>query len=402
VRSWGTTRDTNANPFQKQLGVGRGEFQQAIGNLNVKIAELQTQGTSTQGILQDFTAIAQSRRTEVDSVFDKLIDDLETRRASLHQQIDAMVEKKSSLLNNQFHSGEQLKHTMEELRDRCGDWKAITNDSQCLMKLLESKKELTKVNQLFVSNRESFANLIPSGLSDHHPNLLIVPSVRPLIETYLPSTDDWKISQFGGVCDQKLSETSSILQRSSPDSTPVLNGAVMKLKILLRDTNGSKYAYTSSVKPITVSWRVRNLEQSTFTDLDIKCVRTIDGELEYSYTIPFFDHVIRCSVNGNELSESRLKIQLSSISEDMKCVFCQHANAVQAHALQSNATNQYRYGYNGRDDLFVQLKGSDKKYLGICSQHVPWIENGQMSRSYQLNVDKTPQKCNLAQPQGRK
>jgi hypothetical protein len=288
VRSWGTTRDTNANPFQKQLGVGRGEFQQAIGNLNVKIAELQTQGTSTQGILQDFTAIAQSRRTEVDSVFDKLIDDLETRRASLHQQIDAMVEKKSSLLNNQFHSGEQLKHTMEELRDRCGDWKAITNDSQCLMKLLESKKELTKVNQLFVSNRESFANLIPPGLSDHHPNLLNVPSVRPLIETYLPSTDDWKISQFGSVCDQKLSETSSILQRSSPDSAPVLNGEVMKLKILLRDTNGSKYAYTSSVKPITVSWRVVNLEQNTFTDLDIKCFRTIDGELEYSYTIPFF------------------------------------------------------------------------------------------------------------------
>jgi hypothetical protein len=48
--------------------VGRGEFQQAIENLTSKIAELQTQGNSTQGILQDFTAIAQSRRTEVDSV----------------------------------------------------------------------------------------------------------------------------------------------------------------------------------------------------------------------------------------------------------------------------------------------------------------------------------------------
>jgi uncharacterized protein YoaH (UPF0181 family) len=144
---------------------GRNQFQQAIGNLNSKIQQLATQGTSTQGIIQDFASIFISRRTEVDSVFDKLIDDLETRRASLHQQIDAMVEKKSSLLNNQLQSGERLKHSMEELRDRCTDWKEIANDSQCLVKLLESKKELAKVNQLFTSNRESFSNLIPSGLS---------------------------------------------------------------------------------------------------------------------------------------------------------------------------------------------------------------------------------------------
>jgi chromosome segregation ATPase len=98
-------------------------------------------------------------------VFDTLIDDLETRRASLHQQIDAMVEKKSSLLNNQFHSGETLKHTMEELRDRCNDWESITNDAQCMAKLLESKKELSNVNQLFFFNQESFSNLIPSGRS---------------------------------------------------------------------------------------------------------------------------------------------------------------------------------------------------------------------------------------------
>jgi hypothetical protein len=100
----------------------------------------------------------------VDSVFDKLIDDLETRRVSLHQQIDAMVEKKSSLLNNQFHSGESVKNSMEVLYSSFNDLNAITNDSQWLMKLLEVKKELTKVNQLFVSNRGSFSNLIPSGV----------------------------------------------------------------------------------------------------------------------------------------------------------------------------------------------------------------------------------------------
>jgi hypothetical protein len=144
--------------------VGREEFQQVIEDLSSKIAELQTQGTSTQGVLQDFSAIAQSRRTEVDSVFDKLIDDLETRRVSLHQQIDAMVEKKSSLLNNQFHSGESVKNSMEVLYSSFNDLNAITNDSQWLMKLLEVKKELTKVNQLFVSNRGSFSNLIPSGV----------------------------------------------------------------------------------------------------------------------------------------------------------------------------------------------------------------------------------------------
>jgi hypothetical protein len=147
---------------------GREQFQQMIGNLNVKISKLATQGSSTQAIIQDFSSLVQSQTTLVDTVFDKLIDDLETRRASLRQEINLLVEQKSSLLNNQLQSEERLKSSMEVLRESCNDSLAIANDSQCLLKLLESKIELKEMEQLFDSNCESFANLVPSGQwSDH-------------------------------------------------------------------------------------------------------------------------------------------------------------------------------------------------------------------------------------------
>jgi hypothetical protein len=222
-------------------------------------------------------------------------------------------------------------------------------------------------------------------------------SVRPVIETFLPPTDDWKISEFGGICDQKLSETTSILQRLTPSSTPVLNGGVMKLKLLLRDAYGLKYLRTSAVKPIVVSWRVVNLEKKSQTNLVIKHDRTIGDELEFSYTVPFFDHEIICFVNGKELIGLPLTIQLTSISEKLKCVFCQRStNAIEAFLCNNN--NPFaQFMTPSANSLLVKFRvgGSEKLYGGLCTQHLPCLD--QNNNAFLWDADKTPQKCNLCQ-----
>jgi hypothetical protein len=111
-------------------------------------------------VIEEYSSLLCSRRAQVDDVFDKLIRDLETRRDILHQRINEMGEKESSLLNNQLQSEGQLKQSMEELRENCSDWVGSVNDAQCLMKLLESKSEVARVNQLFGTNRESSSHIL--------------------------------------------------------------------------------------------------------------------------------------------------------------------------------------------------------------------------------------------------
>jgi chromosome segregation ATPase len=143
---------------------GREEFKQTVEELTTKIAELSLQGASTQGVVEEYSSLVQSRKQMVDKCFEKLIQELESRRASLHQRIREIAEKESSLLNNQFQCGERLKESMEALRGYCNDWVGSVNDSQCLMKLLEAKSEIAKVNELYVANLKSSSEIL-SGLS---------------------------------------------------------------------------------------------------------------------------------------------------------------------------------------------------------------------------------------------
>jgi hypothetical protein len=143
--------------------VGREEFQHIIVNLTEKLSDLATQASSTQGIIEDFSSLVQSQTALVDGVFDKLIDDLQTRRSYLHQKIRTMAENKSSYLKNQAQSEERLRLSLEVLRESCNASFEIANDSQCLSKLLDLNAEFEKVDELYDSNLESFAQLVPSG-----------------------------------------------------------------------------------------------------------------------------------------------------------------------------------------------------------------------------------------------
>jgi hypothetical protein len=152
--------DHKCKSIPEAARASREEFKQIIEELTDKISELKTQGISTQGVIEEFSSLVHLQKEAVDEHFGRIIQELEARRDSLHEILRGIAEKKSTLLNNQFQSGERLKQSMEVLRGDCIDWVGSVNDSQCLMKLLESKNEVAKVNESFVANRESSSQIL--------------------------------------------------------------------------------------------------------------------------------------------------------------------------------------------------------------------------------------------------
>jgi hypothetical protein len=144
----------------------------------------------------------------------------------------------------------------------------------------------------------------------------------------------------------------------------------MKLKIVLRNPDGSKPQYSNSELP-NVVWTITNLENNTVTDTPMTYHRFKRDCLEYSYVIPFFDHQIQCSINGVELIGSPLKMELASVAENLFCSFCE-AVAVQAH-------------------LSTPYQRSNTVYYGLCSQHIASLKTNSSCSQW----NKTPQKCNL-------
>jgi uncharacterized Zn-finger protein len=127
------------------------------------------------------------------------------------------------------------------------------------------------------------------------------------------------------------------------------------------------------VNPLSVTWRVTNLE--TNADVSLASLGFKDAsELRYTYTIPFFDHQIHCSVNQRELNQSPLIVRLLSVAEKMPCSYCDNA-AVQAYVYLGIPANNQRL-----------LKSFGKVYGGACSRHISRIE------APKWNL--TPQKCN--------
>jgi hypothetical protein len=205
--------------------------------------------------------------------------------------------------------------------------------------------------------------------------------VRPMIDVSFPATDDWDILQFGEVCDQKFSSSASLFQRLTPMSNALLNGGVMELRIILRDTNGLDIPYSSLVEPPTVTWSVTNLDENQIAFVDLKNKPSLgSNELRFSYTIPFFDHQITCYVNDQELNGSPLVVHLSSISNILPCFFCDRS-AVQGHSYKGNPKSSKCAG------KLVKLKATGVMYGGACSKHISSL----VSPKWNL----TPQRCNL-------
>jgi hypothetical protein len=192
--------------------------------------------------------------------------------------------------------------------------------------------------------------------------------VPHLIGVSFASNDKWNISSFGRVYDPvkepQLAQVSTL--RKPKLKYGIRNCDTMKLNILFRNPDGSKPQYSSNSEPSGVVWRVTNIENNTPADVQIKICRFITrDELEYSYTIPFFNHQIQCFDNGKELNGSPLQIKLSSVAESLNCSAC-GALAVQAHRTESS-------------------------YQGLCSGHISYLTaHPPFSQWNQI-----PQKCNL-------